>query len=102
MWLVTTLIAALAVTAMHFGIKRLRGFRLDFLALMLWGTFVMVLVDHAIAFAEGGGEIIEVTTDGLVASGLMLGILMIAPLALVWAVAALAPLGAGARAGREA
>ena len=60
---------------------------------MLWGTFTMVLVDHVLGFLAEGGEFIEFTTDGLISNGTMLGIAMLVPIVIVWAVAAYTPLG---------
>jgi len=89
MWLVVSLAAALASTAAFLKMKKTREkFKLDFLSLMLWGTFIMVLVDHSIAFIEEG-RFIEFTTDGLIESGTMLGIAMIIPLLAIWAIALL-------------
>ena len=84
MWLVTTLVAAVAVTVLCLSAKNLGKYNLAFLALMLWGTFVMVLVDHAIAFFNGGGEFIKVTTDGLIGNGAVLGIAMLMPIFAIW------------------
>jgi hypothetical protein len=84
MWLVIILIAALAATVVHFGANPLRKHRFDFLALMLWGTFIMVLVDHSIAFMEEGGEFISQSTDGLVADSAVLGLFMAAPIVVAW------------------
>ncbi len=92
MWLIITLIAAVAATAAHFLMKN-KKYKLNLLALMLWGTFIMILVDHVIAFISEGGEFIEVTTDGLISSGAMLGIVMLVPIFAIWAVAVYTPLG---------
>ena len=52
MWLITSFVAAVSVTAAWvFASKK---YRLGFLALMLWGLTVMVLVDHVLGY-EGGG-----------------------------------------------
>ena len=83
MWLVITFIAAVAVTAAYFPAKN-KKYRLDLLALMLWGTFIMVLVDHTIAFLSEGGEFIKATTDGLISSGAMLGMAMLISVIAVW------------------
>ena len=91
MWLIITLIAAVAATVAFFLIKN-KKYKLNLLALMLWGTFIMILVDHVIAFISEGGEFIEFTTDGLIASGTMLGIVMLIPIVAVWAVAVYTPL----------
>ena len=85
MWLIVTLVAAVIVTAMHFGLKDLKKYKLNFLALMLWGTFIMVLVDHTITFLHEGGNFIEITTDGLVTNAALLGIFMVVPLLVIWA-----------------
>lgn len=85
MWLVITFAAAVTATALHYGVKNLRKYRLDFLALMLWGTFIMVFVDHAMAYAREGGAFITFSTDGLITDSALLGVLMVVPLVAVWA-----------------
>lgn len=87
MWLIVTFIAAIIVSAMHFGLNGLKKLKLGFLALMLWGTFVMVLVDHTIAYVHEGGAFIEVTTEGPITNAAILGMLMIVPLLAIWAIA---------------
>ncbi|PIX31841.1 hypothetical protein COZ60_02350 [Candidatus Bathyarchaeota archaeon CG_4_8_14_3_um_filter_42_8] len=87
MWFVIVFIVAVIVTAMHFGLKNLKKYKLDFLALMLWGTFLMILVDHTITFLHEGGNFIEITTDGLVPNAAILGILMVVPLLAIWVIA---------------
>jgi len=84
MWLVTTLIALVAVAAVYWRAKDLRKYRLDLLALMLGGTFVMVLVDHVIGFMEEGGEFIVTETDGLIPNATMLGVAMFIPIFVLW------------------
>jgi len=84
MWLIIAFISALIVTAMHFKLKDLKKYKLNFLALMLWGSFIMILVDHTIAYLHEGGDFIEITTDGLVPNAAILGVLMIIPLLAVW------------------
>ncbi len=87
MWLIVTFIAAIAATAMYLESERLgKLYKLDFLALMLWGTFIMVLVDHLIAFMEEG-TFIELTTDGLIESSAVLGLAMIVPILIIWMIA---------------
>lgn len=87
MWLIITFLAAVGASAAYLGFKSLRKYSLSFLALMLWGAFIMVLVDHVMAFVHEGGGFIEVTTDGLVADAAILGILMVVPLLAIWAIA---------------
>ncbi len=80
MWLVTTVIAAIAVTAIWY--MKPRVYKLDLLSLMLWGTSIMILVDHVIGYE--GGEFFEVQTDGLITNGTLLGIVMLIPILIIW------------------
>lgn len=80
MWLITTLIAALVVTlAWLIAPKK---YKLNFLALMLWGLSVMILVDHIMGYE--GGAFLEMETDGLITSGVVLGIAMLIPIFTLW------------------
>jgi hypothetical protein len=94
MWLIIVLACALIVTALHFTLKERERYKLGFLALMLWGTFIMVLVDHTLAFMEHGGDFIEMTTDGLVPDSTILGVLMVLPLLAIGWFAACTKIGA--------
>lgn len=80
MWLVTTVIAAIAVTAIWYIKPKI--YKLDLLSLMLWGTSIMILVDHVLGYE--GGEFLEVQTDGLITNGILLGIAMIIPILIIW------------------
>ena len=80
MWLITTLIAAIAVTAIWYIKPKI--YKLDILSLMLWGTSIMILVDHILGYE--GGEFIELQTDGLIANGTLLGIVMLIPILVFW------------------
>ena len=82
MWLVTTLIAAIAVTAIWYVKPKI--YKLDILSLMLWGTAIMILVDHILGF--DGGEFIQIETDGLITNGTLLGIVMLIPIFVLWEV----------------
>ena len=57
-------------------------YKLDFLSLMLWGTSIMILVDHVLGYE--GGEFLEVQTDGLITNGILLGFVMIIPILIIW------------------
>lgn len=81
MWLITTLIAALAVTALWFIAPK--KYQLGILSLMLWGLGVMVMVDHVLGY-EGSGPFLEMETDGLIGNGVVLGIAMLIPLFAIW------------------
>lgn len=91
MWLIITLIATLLVSAIYLFFKDYRTkYKLGFLALMLLGTFIMVLIDHIIAFI-GGEPFIEFTTDGLINNGTLLGIMMIIPIFVIWIISLIKP-----------
>ena len=80
MWLITSLIAAVTVTALWiFAQKR---YQLHFLALMLWGLSIMVFVDHILGYE--GGAFVEMETDGLISNGIILGIVMLIPIFVIW------------------
>ena len=80
MWLITTLIAAIAVTAIWYVKPKI--YKLDILSLMLWGTSIMILVDHILGYE--GGEFIELETEGIITSGTLLGIVMLIPIFVFW------------------
>ena len=82
MWLVTTLIAAIIVTAAWYFTKR--DCRMDLLGLMLWGTSIMILVDHIIGYE--GGAFLEMETEGLITNSIMLGVVMLVPVLILWVV----------------
>ena len=82
MWLITTLIAAIAVTAVWYLKPKI--YKLDILSLMLWGTSIMILVDHIIGYE--GGAFLELETDGLITNATLLGIIMLIPVLILWAV----------------
>jgi hypothetical protein len=87
MWLIIALIATVAALTGYLLLKNYRKkYKLGFLTLMLLGTFLMVLVDHLIAFINGG-SFIEITTEGLIKSGTLLGIVMLVPIFLIWIIA---------------
>ena len=82
MWLLTTFIAALFVTAM--GLFVPRKYKLDILSVMLWGAASMIFVDHVLGY--GGGEFLEMQTEGLITNGVVLGVAMLVPVFAVWEV----------------
>lgn len=82
MWLITTLAAAIFTTIFW---RLFKGkYQLGFLSLLLWGGTVMILVDHILGYE--GGKFIEVTTDGMVRSGTLLGLVMLLPVLIIWAI----------------
>jgi len=87
MWLLVILVATITVSLLYVVLKEQRkSLKLGFLALMLWGTFLMVLVDHTMAFLSGK-PFLQVTTTGLIRSGTLLGVAMITPIFAIWIVA---------------
>jgi len=80
MWLITTLIAAIAVTLAWIAAPK--KYKLNFLALMLWGLSVMIFIDHILGYE--GGAFLEMETDGLITSGLVLGVAMLIPIFIIW------------------
>jgi hypothetical protein len=80
MWLITTSIVAIIVTAVwSYAPKK---YKLGNLALMLWGLTLFILVDHTLGYE--GGPFIEMETDGLIESGTVLGLAMLIPVFLIW------------------
>jgi len=84
-WLVTTSIAAVGATLTKFVLPK--KYRLDLLALMLWGAAVMILIDHILGYE--GGEFLEKITDGMIKNGAMLGIAMLVPVFVIWGISLL-------------
>lgn len=83
MWLITTLLSAIATTLLwHFLRKK---YKLGFLSLMLWGATIMILVDHLLGYE--GDQFLETKTNGLVENGILLGILMLIPVFTIWLIA---------------
>ena len=80
MWLITTLVTTIGATAVWFIAPK--KYKLSFLCLMLWGASVMILIDHILGYE--GGEFIEMTTDGMITNGTVLGIAMLIPIFVVW------------------
>ena len=80
MWLITTLMAATIVTVAWYFTKR--NYRLDLLSLMLWGTSIMILVDHILGYR--GRAFFELETEGLITNATLLGIIMLIPIFIVW------------------
>ena len=85
MWLVTTSIAAAGATLGKFVMPR--DYKLGFLALMLWGAAVMILVDHVLGYE--GGAFLQKTTSGMIKNGAILGIAMLVPVFVTWGISLL-------------
>ena len=85
MWLATTSIAAAGATIGKFVLPK--DYKLGFLALMLWGAAIMILVDHILGYK--GGAFLEKTTDGMITNGTVLGIVMLVPVFVTWGISLL-------------
>ncbi|MDD2688956.1 MAG: hypothetical protein PHT41_02230 [Candidatus Omnitrophica bacterium] len=85
MWLVTTSIAAAGVTLTKFVLSK--DYKLGFLALMLWGAAVMILIDHMLGYESGG--FLEKITDGMIKNSVVLGIAMLLPVFIIWGISLL-------------
>jgi hypothetical protein len=73
MWLIVLAFAATIVTAIWYTQAENDKYLLKYLSLILWGTTIMVLVDHVVPFVmEGGGEFFDVSIEATVLSGIML------------------------------
>jgi hypothetical protein len=73
MWLIILAFAATIATAIWYTQAENDKYMLKFLSLILWGTTIMVLVDHVVPYMmEGGGEFFEVSLEATVLSGIML------------------------------
>lgn len=77
MWLVTTLLAAVFVTALWYFSEEKS--RLDVLSFMLWGATVMMFVDHTLGYLTEGGEFLEVSLEAT-----LLGVILVAIAFAVW------------------
>ena len=80
MWLIATTLAAAIVTAIWYISDEAREtYKIGMLNLILWGTVIMVFVDHVIGYSMEGGEFIEITTDAI-----LLSIVLIIVALLIW------------------
>jgi len=71
LWLVILAFAATIATALWYSKAENDKYMLSFLSLILWGTTIMVVVDHTLGFLMEGGEFLEITTEAMVLSGVM-------------------------------
>jgi len=61
MWLIVMMLAAVIATAIWYIYDdRRETYSLGVLALILWGTSIMVLVDHVMGYLAEGGEFLIV------------------------------------------
>ncbi|MCW4046952.1 MAG: hypothetical protein NWE99_05245 [Candidatus Bathyarchaeota archaeon] len=73
MWLIILAFAAIIATAIWYTQAENDKYLLKYLSLILWGTTIMVLVDHVVPYLmEGGGEFFDVSIEATILSGVML------------------------------
>lgn len=77
MWLIIVLITATIVTALWYLRDDIP--KLNYLSLILWGTTIMVFVDHIMGYLSEGGEFIEMTSDAA-----LLGIVLVTTAIILW------------------
>jgi hypothetical protein len=78
MWLIISAVAAMCVTAVYLFVSE--KYKLELLAIGLWGLTACIFVDHTMGFLmEGGGEYFEISAEALV-----LSISMLIPIFAVW------------------
>jgi peptidoglycan biosynthesis protein MviN/MurJ (putative lipid II flippase) len=80
MWLLVITLAAVIVTAIWYvNDKARKYYHIGILNLMLWGTAIMVFVDHMMGYLDERGEFIETTPEAM-----LLSIVLIITVLIVW------------------
>lgn len=83
MWLVMTLVAAVATTTAYFVAPK--KYRMDLLCLALWGLGAALFIDHVLGYAVPAGEeggltrFLEFGPEAIVT-----GVLMLVPIFAIW------------------
>ncbi len=80
MWLIILSLTAAIVTAIWYVVDN-KKYMLNFLCLILWGSSIMVFVDHIMGYLNEGGDFIEMT-----ANATLLGIVLIIVAIIIWEV----------------
>ncbi len=79
MWLIILAFAAAVVTALWYSKAENDVYMLKLLSLILWGTTIMVLVDHVMGYLMEGGTFLEITVEAAV-----LGITLLTAALIAW------------------
>jgi len=80
MWLVVMMFAAVVVTAVWYASDKARKqYNIGLLGLLLWGTSIMVLVDHLMGYHSEGGPFIESSPEAI-----LLSIILLMTALIVW------------------
>jgi peptidoglycan biosynthesis protein MviN/MurJ (putative lipid II flippase) len=81
MWLVVISLVAAIVTAVWYAKDEKGEYKLGSLSLILWGTAIMVFVDHLMGYLAEGGEFFEISSDAT-----LLSIVLVIVAFIVWEV----------------
>ena len=81
MWLVGLSLAAAVVTAIWYYKDGKDELKLGFLSLLLWGTTVMVFVDHVMGYLTERGEFFDMTLESA-----LLNVVLVTIALMVWEV----------------
>ena len=81
MWLVVLAVAAVVSTALWYVKDVENGYKLSHLSLILWGTTIMVFVDHVMGYILEGGEFLDMS-----AGSAMLSAIMVLSALMIWEV----------------
>ncbi|PCN50592.1 hypothetical protein B6U99_03685 [Candidatus Geothermarchaeota archaeon ex4572_27] len=84
MWLIILSFAAVVTTALWYSTAEDDKYMLRFLSAVLWGSAIMVLVDHVMGYLMEGGEFIEISAEATV-----LGFTLLIAALVVWEIALL-------------
>lgn len=81
MWLVILAFASAIITPIWYSRAENDRYLLKLLCLILWGTTIMVFVDHVMGYLMEGGEFFELTVDATV-----LGFVLLTAALVIWEV----------------
>ena len=79
MWLIILSFSAVITTALWYSMAEDDKYMLKFLSVILWGSAIMVLVDHVMGYLMEGGEFIEISTEATI-----LGFTMLLAALIIW------------------
>lgn len=79
MWLIILSFSATIATALWYSKAEDDKYMLRFLSLILWGTTIMVFVDHVMGYLMEGGEFLEMSVDATV-----LGVALLIIALVIW------------------
>jgi len=83
MWLIPILFFSIATSLIYLLFPSLRKYKISYLALMFWGSAIMIFTDKTIAFFEGEA-FLEETTEGIITNSFTLGLAMSIAVILAW------------------